>query len=346
MATERASPHHPFRFGLVNETPEPKGGLIDHARRVEGLGFSTLLIRDHFLPHDFGHQMGPIATLAAVAAGTERLRMGSLVFDNDHRHPVLLAKEAATIDLLSGGRLELGLGAGWLRAEYQAAGLPYDPNGVRISRLEESITVLKGLFADGPLTFRGRHYQIDGVDGFPRSVQRPHPPILIGAGRPRMLRLAGREADIVNMLSTSVARGVEEDDPRGRLPASVEAKLASIREGAGTRFDQLELSLFPNITITDRRREATLDLIASRGWGGITPEQVWSMPAMLIGSIDQVLEDLETLRQRFGFTYHIFSDRELSTVAPIVERLATAPPADGVGRPQTACSSTLPSSSA
>jgi probable F420-dependent oxidoreductase len=319
-----SSARRAFRFGVVNETPEPEGGLIEHARRIEALGVSTFLIRDHFLPDYFGPQLGPIAALAAVAGATSGLRVGSIVFDNDYRHPVVLAKEAATIDVVSGGRFELGLGAGWLRAEYRAAGLPYDANGVRISRLEEAIRVLKALFADGHVTFRGDHYEVEGLDGYPKPVQRPHPPIHVGAGKPRMLRLAGREADIVNILSTSVASGVQEDDPRERMPDCVEGKLAAIAEGAGPRFDQLELSLFLTPVVTDRRREATLGLIARRGWSGFTPEQVWSMPGVFIGSPDQIVEDLHARRERFGFSYYVLSDRHLEAAAPIVERLVTS----------------------
>src|SRR5215212_4852832 len=166
------------------------GGLKDWA---------TTPFRDHFAPDYFGDQFAPFAALTAAACATTSLRVGTLVFDNDYRHPVMLAKEAATLDLLSGGRLELGLGAGWLQSEYDQAGMQYDSPGVRIQRLAEAIRVLKGLFAETPLTFAGSHYTIRDLNGFPKPTQRPHPPLLIGAGHKRMLMLAGREANTVGI---------------------------------------------------------------------------------------------------------------------------------------------------
>src|SRR3989442_2131618 len=171
----------------------------------------------------------------AAASVTKTMRVGSLVIDNDYRHPVVLAKEAATLDLLSGGRFELGLGAGFLKTEYDKAGVTFDSAGVRISRLAEALQVLKGLFADGRLTFRGQHYRIDGLDGYPKPVQRPHPPIHIGAGSKRMLMLAGREADTIGLLNSSTRTGTLVDDPVEGLAATLAHKLAWVREGAGER---------------------------------------------------------------------------------------------------------------
>src|SRR5919106_2955072 len=156
----------PFRFGVINEHMTTRQHWIAQARRAEGLGFATMLIRDHFVPDFFGDQFAPFAALMAAASVTTTLRIGNLVIDNDYRHPVVLAKEAATLDLLSDGRFELGLGAGWLQTEYEQAGLPFGPPGVRISRMEEAISVLKGLFAVGPLTFSGTHYTIAGLEGY------------------------------------------------------------------------------------------------------------------------------------------------------------------------------------
>jgi probable F420-dependent oxidoreductase len=245
---------HPLRFGVINEQMWAPHEWAAHVRKVEAYGYTTLLIRDHFAPDYFGNQLGPIAALMSAAAATTMLRVGSLVFDNDYRHPVMLAKEAATIDVLSGGRFELGIGAGWLRSEYEQAGMPFEPAGVRISRLEEAIRVIKGVFTEAPLTFTGEHYTIRELNGYPKPAQRPHPPILIGAGKQRMLRLAGREADIVGILTTSVARGTLDDDPMERLAESVAQKVAWVREGAGERFDTIELSLVPTVIVTNERR--------------------------------------------------------------------------------------------
>jgi probable F420-dependent oxidoreductase len=315
-------PTHPFRFGVINEHPLALDAWIAHVRRVEALGYATFLIRDHFVPDFFGDQFAPLAALMAAACATTTLRVGTIVIDNDYRHPVMLAKEAATLDLLSGGRLELGLGAGWLQKEYEQAGMTYDAPGVRIGRLAESITVLKGLFADGPLTFQGDHYAISDLEGFPKPAQRPHPPILIGGGNRRILRLAGREANIVSILTTSVATGTVVDATAERLPDAVEQKIAWVREGAGERFPAIELSLIPTIILTEDRRSRAERLIAARGWSGIAVEDVLAMPSLLIGTEDEIVADLVARRERYGFSYYIVADGDMEAFAPFVARLA------------------------
>src|SRR5215211_8610111 len=171
----------------------------------------------------------------AAAGATRTLRVGSLVLDNDYRHPVVLAKEAATLDLLSEGRFELGIGAGWLRDEYERAGMPFDPPAVRVGRLEESLQVLKGLLAGSALTFKGEHSTVDGIAGFPVPVQRPHPPLMIGAGSRRMLGIAGREADIVGILPKALPDGTISDDLAERTPETLKRKVGWVREAAGDR---------------------------------------------------------------------------------------------------------------
>src|SRR4030095_5188130 len=170
----------PFRFGVLGERIRSCDGLLAEARRAEALSYSTLLLRDRFMREPFGDQLAPMVALAAAAGATRTLRVGTLVLDNDWRHPVLLAKEAATLDLLSGGRFELGIGAGWLREEYRRAGIPFDPPGVRVARLEESIRLLKALLSSSsPARFEGEHYSVNGIETFPRPVQRARPPILV-----------------------------------------------------------------------------------------------------------------------------------------------------------------------
>jgi probable F420-dependent oxidoreductase len=324
------TPRHPFRFGVINEMALPAGEWIEHVRRVEELGFHTFLIRDHFVPDFFGDQLAPVPAMMAAAAATTTLRVGTLVLDNDYRHPVILAKEAATIDVLSGGRLEFGIGAGWLRSEYEGAGMTFDAASVRIGRLEEALRVFKGLFGDGPFSLAGEHYTIREIENYPTPVQRPHPPILIGAGKPRMLRLAGREADIVSILTTSVATGTLEDDPTERLARSVELKLALVREGAGERFDRIELSLIPTLVITAERRHAAERMIRERGWSGVTVDDVLEMPSVFIGSVDQICDDMLARRERFGFSYYVVSDTVMESFAPIVARLTRAESVDSL----------------
>ena len=293
----------------------------DHLRRVEDLGFSTFLIRDHFVPDFFGDQPAPLVALANAAALTTRLRLGTMVLAVDYRHPVMLAKEAATLDLLSGGRLELGLGAGWLRREYDTAGLPFDSAGTRIDRLEETVRILDGLFGAGPFSFTGKHYTVASLDGHPKPAQRPRPPILIGGGRRRVLTLAGRLADIVGILTTSVATGTVVDDASERLADSVAQKLAWVREGAGARFPDIELSLIPTLLFDEDRERAASDLIATRGWSGVTPSDVLAMPSVFIGSVSEIADQMEERRARYGFSYYVVSDRQLDRAAPLVARL-------------------------
>jgi len=186
---------HPFRFGVTAPTVLSGPAWVERARRIEQLGYSIVHVPDHFRD-----QLAPVPALTAAAMATTRLRVGSLVFSNDFRHPVVLAKEAATIDVLSSGRFELGLGSGWLREEYDQAGISFDAPGTRIERLTEAVSIVKGLLGDAPVTFAGRHYTITALQGRPSPVQRPHPPILIGGGGQRTLSLAAREAAIVGLV--------------------------------------------------------------------------------------------------------------------------------------------------
>jgi probable F420-dependent oxidoreductase len=321
MENAMSSSRH-FRFGVINERMETADAWVRQARETENLGYSTFLVRDHFVPDHFGDQFAPFSALMAAANATKTMRVGSLVIDNDYRHPVVLAKEAATLDLLSGGRFELGLGAGFLKTEYDKAGIMFDPPGVRISRLTEAVAVLKGLFAEGPVTFHGQHYRIDGLDGYPKPMQRPHPPIHIGAGSKRMLMLAGREADTVGLLNSSTRTGTLVDDPVERLEEILAQKLAWVREGASERFPQIELSMTMALVVTNDRRQAADTFIHAHGWNTITPAQVLDMPSIFIGSIDEICEVLKARRERFGISYYIVPDRLRDTLAPVVERLS------------------------
>jgi probable F420-dependent oxidoreductase len=304
------------------ESVRTRADLIETARAAETAGFDVLLVRDHWLEEPFGHQLAPLTALAVAAEATSRLRIGTMVIANDYRHPVVLAKEAATLDLLSGGRFELGLGAGFHRAEYEAAGMTFDPPGVRVERLEEAVPLLKRLFTGESATFDGTHYRVRELELFPRSVQRPHPPILIaGAGR-RMLALAGREADIIGLQTVSTGEGKLGTEPTERLAESVERKLGWLREAAGSRFDQIELSFFPSFLFTEDRMAAAERYAAARGWYGLPPEQVLAMPALFVGTPDEIAADMVARRARYGVSYFVVSDQDLDLVAPLVARLA------------------------
>jgi probable F420-dependent oxidoreductase len=312
---------HPFRFGVFAEYVRTPAELIETARRAEASGFATLLIRDHFIEAPFGHQLAPIAALATVAAKTERLRIGTLVFANDYRSPVLLAKEAATLDALSGGRFEFGIGTGFTEAEYALAGVPFDPPGTRVSRFAEALRVYKGIWADEPFSFSGEHYTLTNYDSFPKPVQRPHPPILVGAGGKRMLTIAGQEADSVGLLSVATGSGVVTDDGSDRTAEAVHRKIGWVREGAGERFPEIEVSTTCTIVLADNRREAAEQLLRQRAWR-VSANDVLAMPSIAIGSVDSIVEEMQARRMQYGISYYVISDALMGVAAPIVAHLA------------------------
>ncbi|HMM42641.1 MAG TPA: TIGR03621 family F420-dependent LLM class oxidoreductase [Thermomicrobiales bacterium] len=313
---------HPFRFGVINEQPLPRDAWLTHVRRVEELGYSTFLIRDHLASDFFGPQYGPIAALATAAAITTELRVGTMVIANDFRHPAILAKEFATLAELSGGRVELGIGAGWMRAEYEQAGFDFGPAGRRIARLEEALQMLDGLWHGEPVCFAGDHYQIDGLTSFPRTDARRRPQLMVGGGRPRMLRLAGRFADTVGVLASAYGAGTMAPLAAERTCEAVREKISWIREGAGSRFEQIELSMIPTIIVTDDRDAAALMVIEQHNWDGYNAPDVLAMPSMLIGSIEDIIDALVQRREEYGFSYIVVSDSQMDAFAPVVAALS------------------------
>jgi probable F420-dependent oxidoreductase len=305
----------PFRFAIQEHRAPSASAWKGKAREVESLGYASLYLPDHFTD-----QMGPIAALMAAADATTTLRVGSLVFDNDYRHPVVLAKEAATLDLLSDGRFDLGLGAGWMASDYEQAGIPFDAAGVRISRMEEALRIIKGLFAGGPFSFTGKHYRLKDLEGSPLPVQKPHPPILLGGGGRRMLRLAAREADIVNVNFDLREGRVNRDLVRTGLASATDEKLQWIKEAAGDRFDGLELSVTIFLAnLTDDRDSIATAMAAGLG---SEPEEMLDMPHFLIGTVDQLVEELQRRRDRYGISYVVIPGEVAQQFAPVVARLA------------------------
>ena len=305
----------PFRFAVQEHRAPSAKAWKDNARRVEAHGYSALYLPDHFTD-----QVGPFAALMAAADATTSLRVGSLVFDNDYRHPVVLAKEAATIDLLSEGRFDLGLGAGWMASDYEQAGIPFDPPGTRIGRMEESLQIIKGLFAGAPFTFTGKHYQVKDIEGSPLPVQKPHPPILLGGGGRRMLRLAAREADIVNVNFDLREGRVSRNLIHTGLASATDEKLTWIKEAAGERLDRVELSVTIFLAnITDDRESVATAMAAGIG---SEPEEVLEVPHFLIGTVDEIVDDLQRRRDRYGISYVIVPGEVAEAFAPVVGRLA------------------------
>jgi probable F420-dependent oxidoreductase len=310
MSRQRA-----FRFAVQEHRASSATAWKDTARLVESLGYSALYLPDHFTD-----QLGSIAALMAAADATTSLRVGSLVFDNDYRHPVVLAKEAATLDLLSEGRFDFGLGAGWLASDYEQAGIPFDGPGTRIARLEEALKVIKGLFAGGPFSFAGEHYQVRGIEGSPLPVQKPHPPILLGGGGRRMLRLAAREADIVNVNFDLREGRVSRDLLRTGLAGATDEKLAWIKDGAGDRFDSIELSATIFLcNVTDDRESVASAMAVGLG---TEANDVLEMPHFLIGTVDELVEVLRIRRDRYGISFLIVPGDVAEPFAPVVARLA------------------------
>ncbi len=310
-----------LRFGVVSESVREGRAWLDFARQVEDSGIDVLLLRDHFAAGAFGQQLAPFSGLAAAAAVTTRLRLGTIVLSNDFRHPAIVAHEAASLHLVSGGRFELGIGAGWYQPEYAAAGIVFEAAGQRIARLDESLTIIKGLLAGMPVHHTSGFYRIDGLDLDVLPTPRPGSPrLLVGAGGPRMLRLAARHADIVGVLPAPI-RDPAGSDPRDRLPAAFDAKIGVVRGAAGDRFANLEINAFGTFIITGNRRAGTEDLIIQRGWTGLDAEEVWQMPTIFIGSPDQIRADLQERHQRFGLSYLVAGEDALPMLAEIASGL-------------------------
>ncbi len=306
-----------FRFGVMCSDAASAADFREKARNAEALGYSTLFVPDHFIDHP----LAPMPAMATAAAVTDTLRIGSLVLGNDYKHPVVLAREAATLDLLSDGRLEVGLGAGWMTADYEKAGLELDRPGVRIDRLEESVAILKGLMADQPCTFNGKHYTVTDVDGQPKPVQQPHPPFIIGGGGPKILGLGAREADIVG-INANLRGGVaiSDDTARSMTGVATDEKLARLRAAAGDRFDELEIQSFVGFTnFTDDRR-ALAEMMA-RAFG-VAPEEALEIPVVLAGTLEEMIDDVYTRRERWGMSYVVVGVDVMEQFAPAVARLA------------------------
>jgi probable F420-dependent oxidoreductase len=311
-----------LRFGVVSESVHDGRAWLDFARQVEDGGVDVLMLRDHFSAGAFGQQLAPFSGLAAAAAATTQLRLGTIVLSNDFRHPAIVAHEAATLHLVSGGRFELGIGAGWYQPEYDAAGIAFDAAGQRIARLDESLRIVKGLLAGTPVHYQGDFYRIDGLDLDALPTPRTSSPrLLVGAGGRRMLRLAARHADIVGVLPAPIQNSTDSDNPIDRLPAAFDAKLGVIREAAGDRFENIEINAFGTFVITDKRRAETQDLILQRGWTGIDVEAVWQMPTIFIGSLDQIRADLQARRERFGLSYLVAGEDSLPSLVKIIAAL-------------------------
>jgi len=308
----------PFRFGVNVGRAQSRAEWQEKARKAEDLGYATLTVPDHLTD-----LIAPMPALVSAAEATKHLRVGTYVLNNDFRHPVLVAREAAAVDLLTDGRLQLGLGAGSIQSEYDQAGLGFDSGGMRVERLSEAVTIIKGLLKGEQVTVAGRHYRVTSHAIAPLPVQKPHPPILIGGNGPRLLALAAREADIVGFSGINFQRGgAAPPDLSGWLVSSVDERVRLVRKVAGDeRFGRLELNaLVQRVVVTDNRRKAAEELTSR--WTQLTPEEILQSPYVLIGTVDQMVEDLQARRDRWGISYYVVQEPYLDAFAPVIARIA------------------------
>ena len=310
MTTQR-----PFRFGVMAGKAPTSAEWVDTAKKAEDLGYSALLMPDHF-----GDQLSPVPALAAAAAVTDTLRVGSLVFANDFRHPAVLAKETATLDFLSDGRLEVGLGAGWMTEDYTWTGIEHDRAGVRIDRMIEGIEVLRGLWGDDAFSFHGDHYTISEMNGLPKPVQPGGPPIIVGGGAQRVLSTAARLADIVGV-NPNVGEGKVGPEAIASMSAdATDEKLGWVRAAAGDRFDAIEISILKFVTIvTDDR-----DTVAGKVGGamGMDAATLLASPHTMVGSTEQIADELVEQRERWQGSYVTVQSDAFEAFAPVVAALA------------------------
>ena len=315
MTSSQQFPIKPFRFGVQALSQPDRKSWIDLAQRTEAAGFDVLTMPDHF-----DDQLAPVPALMSVADATSKLRVGALVWDNDYKHPVVLAKELATMDLLSEGRLELGIGAGWMISDYEQSGIPYDRAGLRIERMIEGIDVMKGCFAEGAFSYAGKHYTITNYDGSPKPVQAPCPPILIGGGGKRVLTYAAQVADIIGINATMSAGAVGPEAISTMTAEAVDEKVDIVRDAVGSRLNHVEMNIRAfMVNITDDAAGAISRL--AKGIG-VEEKMVADTPFALMGPPSKLIEDLIARRERWGFSYVIVGGEDIEKFAPVVAALS------------------------
>jgi probable F420-dependent oxidoreductase len=302
-----------IRFATQSGAQPTGADWLARAKRIEGMGYSTLAMPDHMV----GGAWSNMPALGATAAVTNTLRLGNLVIDNDFRNPVVLAREFATLDVISNGRVEIGLGAGWFDRDYQGTGIPFDRGRTRVARLAEAVTLMKRLFTEDEVTFEGTYYRTTKSECRPKTVQQPRPPILIAAGGPQILELAGREADIVAIIAPGA--GVRPSAADDVAAPGVRRQLDLVREAAGRRFDEIELSCFVDVTLTDDRDKTIAELAEK---AKIDPAVLRSSIYRGIGTVDQVREHIIRVRRETGISYFCLRGPHVEELAPVVTDLA------------------------
>jgi len=303
----------PFRFGVQLSGALTRAGWRERAKQVEDLGYDVLTVADHVRD-----QFATTPAILAAADATSSIRVGSVVYANDFHHPVMLAKEAASLDVLTEGRFEFGIGAGWQTSDYTTTGVPFDPPGQRIDRMAEALAIVRGLWADGPYSFSGNHYTITDLEGTPKPTQR-FPPVFIGGGGKRMLTLAAREADIIGLNIKMWAGTIDEKSGPTATAESTDVKLGWIREAAGDRFEQLTLQSRIHIAAVTDDPHGLAEVLGPVL--GLSPAQALASPHALAGPVPAIIETLLERRERWGISYITISADAFEAMAPVVAAL-------------------------
>ena len=305
----------PFRFGIQASKAGSRKEWVELAKTTEDNGFSSLTMPDHFTD-----QLAPVPALMSAADATKNLRMGALVWDNDYKHPVVLAKELATLDLLSDGRLEIGIGAGWMATDYEQSGIVYDKPGVRINRFLEGLEIIKRAMSGEKFSFTGQHYKITDYVSAPLPVQRPCPPILIGGGGPRVLKLAAQLADIVG-INPSMKDGVVNAETISHMSAeAVSEKIKIVQSAASSRMQDIELNI--RTFLVNIRDSADEAINGTANMLKVDPKMVADSPFALMGPPAKIAEDLLARRERWGLSYIIVGGEDVNSFAPVIKILA------------------------
>ena len=310
------SEQRPFRFGIQTSATSNRHDWTELARRAETLGYSTLTMPDHF-----DGQLAPVPALQCAADATSTLRLGALVYDNDYKHPVVLAKELATMDVLSEGRVEIGLGAGWMASDYAQSGIPYDSPGVRVSRMIEGLSVIKGALGAEPFSFDGDHYTITGYNGLPKPIQS-QPPVLIGGGGPRVLTFAAQQADIVGINATLTSGAVDETTFASMTAEQTDRKVQIVRSAANDagRLAEIEMNIRTFMVFITEDIAGALDTL--HAFTGAPQDVIAASPFALVGPPSKIIDELRERRERWGFSYIIVGQDDVEPFAPVVAALA------------------------
>jgi probable F420-dependent oxidoreductase len=304
-----------FRFALQASHAASPAAWRQLAQKAEDLGYSTLYVPDHL-----DDQWAPMIAATVAAEATTTLRVGTLVLDNDFRHPVVLAKEAATLDIVSGGRFEFGLGAGWMKTDYQQSGIPMDKPSVRVARLAESLAIMRAMWRDGSVTFTGEHYRVSGAAGTPAPTTPGGPPLVIGGGGRRVLTLAGRYADIVSIVPSLTAGYVGPEVAAESVVEKYTDRVRWAREAAADRAGDLEFQCWTVAVQVVPNAGEVIESLASLF--GLTPDQLRSAPLALIGTVEEITEVLRKRREELGFSYIVVHEAEMDALAPVIAELA------------------------